>query len=198
MSINTPKISVINFASSNKNKLKELQYIFREHLINIEIRQFNIDLPEVQGEPEDVVKFKLEFAIKNANNLDGAILVEDTSLGFNAYGGLPGVYIKYFLDKIKPEGLYKMASAFDDHCGYAQSIYGLQNNINEPPKIFIGKTDGEIVQPRGNNSFGWDSCFQPKGYTKTYAEMEEKEKNLISHRSKSTKLMIDWLKSQIN
>ena len=29
--------------------------------------------------------------------VDGLVLVEDTSLCFNALGGLPGVYIKWFL-----------------------------------------------------------------------------------------------------
>lgn len=34
--------------------------------------------------------------------------VEDTSLCFNAFKGLPGVYIKWFLKKLGPSGLYQM------------------------------------------------------------------------------------------
>jgi inosine triphosphate pyrophosphatase len=37
-------------------------------------------------------------------HIKGPCLVEDTSLCFNALGGLPGPYIKWFLSKIGPEG----------------------------------------------------------------------------------------------
>ena len=192
------KKKIINFVSGNKNKLRELSDIFQKHIKDIEIKQLDIDLPELQGLPEDIVRGKLKLALEKAKNLKGPVLVEDTSLCFNAYGGLPGAYIKYFLKAIKPEGLYKMACAFKDHSAYAQSIYGLQKNEKEEPQLFIGKTDGEIVSPRGDNNFGWDPCFQPKNYKQTYAEMEEDKKNKISHRGKSTKAMIDWIKDNLD
>ncbi len=191
------KRKIINFVSGNKNKLRELNELFNEHFKDIEINQLDIDLPELQGNPEEIVRGKLKLALEKAKNLKGPVLVEDTSLCFNAYGGLPGPYIKYFLKAIKQEGLYKMACAFDDHSAYAQSIFGLQKNAKTEPNLFIGKTEGEIVSPRGDKNFGnlgWDPCFKPKCSNKTYAEMEENEKNKISHRGKSTKAMIAWLK----
>ena len=188
------KRKIINFVSGNKNKLKELNEILSSNIKDIEVKQLDIDLPELQGYPEDIVKGKLKLALEKAKDLKGPVLVEDTSLCFNAYGGLPGAYIKYFLKAIKPEGLYKMACAFDDHSAYAQSIYGLQKNEKEEPKLFVGKTEGEIVETKGDNNFGWDPCFKPSCSKKTFAEMDEKEKNRISHRGKSTKAMINWLK----
>jgi inosine triphosphate pyrophosphatase len=47
----------------------------------------NIDLPEYQGEPDDIVKEKCKAA---ANVVKGPVLVEDTCLCFNALKGLPG------------------------------------------------------------------------------------------------------------
>ena len=192
-----PKRKVINFVSGNKNKLRELNEILSENFKDIIVKQLDIDLPELQGIPEDIVRGKLKLAIEKSKGLEGPVLVEDTSLCFNAYGGLPGPYIKYFLKSIKQEGLYKMACAFEDHSAYAQSIFGLQKNGNSEPHLFIGKTDGEIVSPRGQKNFGlsgWDPCFKPNCSSKTYAEMEEKEKNKISHRGKSSKALIDFLK----
>ena len=188
------KRKIINFVSGNKNKLKELNQIINTHIKDIEVKQLDIDLPELQGTPEDIVRGKLKLALEKSKNLDGPVLVEDTSLCFNAYNGLPGAYIKYFLKAIKPEGLYKMACVFDDHSAYAQSIYGLQKNEKEEPKLFIGKTDGEIVSPRGDNNFGWDPCFKPSCSKKTFAQMDDNEKNKISHRGKSTRAMINFLK----
>lgn len=48
-----------------------------------------------------------------------------------------------------------------------------------------GRTNGKIVEPRGETSFGWDSCFEPEGFSQTYAEMGSAVKNTISHRSKA-------------
>ena len=191
------KRKVINFVSGNKNKLRELNDILSENFKDIIVKQLDIDLPELQGLPEEIVRGKLKLALEKSKKLEGPVLVEDTSLCFNAYGGLPGPYIKYFLKAIKQEGLYKMACAFKDHSAYAQSIFGLQKNENAEPHLFIGKTDGEIVSPRGQKNFGlsgWDPCFKPNCSTKTYGEMEEDEKNKISHRGKSSKALIDFLK----
>lgn len=45
--------------------------------------------------------------------------MEDTCLCFEAYQGLPGAYIKWFLAKIGLDGLNKMLAAFDDKRAYA-------------------------------------------------------------------------------
>lgn len=50
-------------------------------------------------------------------------MVEDTSLCFNAYGGLPGPYIKWFLQKLGHEGLNAMLAGFEDKSAYAQCIF---------------------------------------------------------------------------
>jgi inosine triphosphate pyrophosphatase len=39
----------------------------------------------------------------------------------------------------------------------------------EEPILFIGKTEGKIVDARGDNNFGWDPIFEPEGFDKTYA-----------------------------
>ncbi len=76
-------------------------------------------VPELQGEPEEIAKEKAVIAF---NKINKPVLVEDTSLGFNAYKGLPGPYIKWFLKAIAPEGLAKMVQPFEDKTGFAQCI----------------------------------------------------------------------------
>ena len=63
-----------------------------------------IDLPEYQGEPEEITIQKCKEAAKE---IQGPVLIEDTCLCFNALGGMPGPYIKWFLDKIGPQGMNK-------------------------------------------------------------------------------------------
>jgi len=61
--------------------------------------------------------------------------------------------------------------------------------------LFVGKCDGEIVEPRGENMFGWDPIFQPLGYNQTFAEMKSEEKHKISHRSKALEKVKTFLES---
>ena len=51
-------------------------------------------------------------------------------------------------------------------------------------EVFEGKVDGEVVWPRrGAEGHGYDPMFQPRGETRTFAEMAPEEKNAISHRA---------------
>ncbi|PIO28787.1 hypothetical protein AB205_0081240, partial [Aquarana catesbeiana] len=49
-----------------------------------------IDLPEYQGEPDEISIHKCKEAAKE---IQGPVIVEDTCLCFNALGGLPGPYM---------------------------------------------------------------------------------------------------------
>lgn len=60
----------------------------------------------------------------------------------------------------------------------------------------LGRTDGCIVEPRGENYFGWDPCFQPDGYSQTYAEMDRNLKNSLSHRFKALEKLKNFFISQ--
>lgn len=63
---------------------------------------------------------------------------------------------------------------------------------DEHLETFHGTCDGAIVWPlRGSNGHGYDPCFQPKGDTRTTAEMSEDEKNAISHRGRAFRMMLD-------
>ncbi len=59
----------------------------------------------MQGDPEDIAKQKCRQA---AQQVRAACLVEDTSLCFNGLKGLPGPYIKWFLEKLGHDGLNRM------------------------------------------------------------------------------------------
>ena len=97
--------------------------------------------------------------------------------------GLPGPYIKDFLEKLGPEGLYQLLQGFSDKTAYAQCIFAYCPSPEEEPITFVGRCEGKIVAPRGPGDFGWDPIFQPDGYHQTYAELDKSIKNQISHRA---------------
>eukprot|EP00242_Pyramimonas_sp_CCMP2087_P012106 CAMPEP_0198212204 /NCGR_PEP_ID=MMETSP1445-20131203/25581_1 /TAXON_ID=36898 /ORGANISM="Pyramimonas sp., Strain CCMP2087" /LENGTH=194 /DNA_ID=CAMNT_0043886601 /DNA_START=231 /DNA_END=815 /DNA_ORIENTATION=- len=182
---------VISFVTGNQNKVKEVNLILGDqHADRFTLQAIDVDLPELQGNPEDIAKEKAAIAAKT---IGGPVCVEDTSLCFNAMGGLPGAYIKWFLKELGPSGLPKMLTGFEDKTAYAQCIFAYCSGPGEEPKLFVGRTPGRIVEPRGPTDFGWDPIFEPDGFDTTYAEMEKATKNTISHRYKSLALFREYL-----
>ncbi|KAG9137107.1 hypothetical protein Leryth_011926 [Lithospermum erythrorhizon] len=173
----------VTFVTGNAKKLEEVRAILGN---SIPFQSLQLDLPELQGEPQDISKEKARLAAKQ---VDGPVLVEDTCLCYNALQGLPGPYIKWFLQKIGHEGLNNLLMAYEDKSAYALCIFSLALGPNAEPITFVGKTPGKIVLPRGPNNFGWDPIFLPDGYDQTYAEMPKEVKNTISHRYKALALV---------
>eukprot|EP00238_Polyblepharides_amylifera_P014104 CAMPEP_0196579802 /NCGR_PEP_ID=MMETSP1081-20130531/24840_1 /TAXON_ID=36882 /ORGANISM="Pyramimonas amylifera, Strain CCMP720" /LENGTH=197 /DNA_ID=CAMNT_0041899495 /DNA_START=166 /DNA_END=759 /DNA_ORIENTATION=+ len=173
----------ISFATGNKNKLREVQQILGdEYSSRFVLESVDIDLPELQGLPEDIAKLK---AAEAASRTGCGVVVEDTSLCFNALGGLPGPYVKWFLGNVGPGGLEKMLKGFEDKTAYAQCIFAYCSGPGAETLVFVGQTPGRIVEPRGPTDFGWDPIFEPDGFDQTYAEMDKTIKNTISHRYKA-------------
>ncbi|KAK3887485.1 hypothetical protein Pcinc_008398 [Petrolisthes cinctipes] len=181
------------FVTGNAKKLEEVQAIlgnsFPFRLVNEKI-----DLPEYQGEADQVSRLKCQAA---AELVKGPVIVEDTCLCFNALGGLPGPYIKWFLDKLKPAGLHKLLAGFEDKSAEAVCTFAFSSgDSKEEVMLFHGRTPGTIVEPRGDNNFGWDPCFMPKGFDKTYAELDGATKNSISHRYKALDALREYFTNE--
>jgi inosine triphosphate pyrophosphatase len=76
----------ITFVTGNKKKLEEVVSILGSSL-PFQLENMRLDLPELQGEPEEISIAKCRLAAQQVN---GPVMVEDTSLCFNALHGLPG------------------------------------------------------------------------------------------------------------
>merc|ERR1712125_199765 len=150
------------------------------------------DLPELQGaSPAMIAKEKCVLAAKEVN---GPVMCEDTCLCYHALKGLPGPYIKWFLESIGHDGLNKLLAGYEDKSAYAQCIFALCAGPGCEVRIFDGRTEGKIVPARGPTDFGWDPVFEPReGGGLTYAEMPKEEKNKISPRGRSLTSLRDWL-----
>ncbi|XP_063489562.1 inosine triphosphate pyrophosphatase isoform X6 [Symphalangus syndactylus] len=83
--------------------------------------------------------------IRDWRKVQGPVLVEDTCLCFNALGGLPGPYIKWFLEKLKPEGLHQLLAGFEDKSAYALCTFALgTGDPSQPVRLFRGRTSAGV------------------------------------------------------
>jgi len=185
---NEPRPTVLNFITGNANKLKEVQAILAD-VPGLTLQSRNVEGAEIQGTIKEVARDKCSRA---AVAVDGPVLTEDTALEFQALKGLPGPYIKYFLQALGHEGLNNMLAAYEDKTAYAVCTFAYCAGPGHEAILFQGRCQGKIVPSRGPATFGWDAVFEFEN-GETYAEMEKQKKNLISHRGKALAKLKAWL-----
>lgn len=187
----------LTFVTGNPNKRKEVVFILGgtdteegSAVGDYLIKNLSIDIEEVQGSIDEVTIHKAKSA---AEKLGGPVLVEDTCLAFSAFNDLPGPYIKWFVQSVGLDGLVKMLYKFEDKSAKAICTFGYCEGPGKEVKLFQGITHGMIVDSRGHKNFGWDSIFEPQGFTQTYAEMDKEVKNKISHRFRALDKLRNFL-----
>lgn len=165
------------FVTSNQNKLAEARGI-----IGGDIDRIDLDIPEIQAiDVSEVVEDKARKAYEQVHQ---PVLVEDTGLYINAWNGFPGALIRWVLKSVGNDGICKLLQNYQDRSAYAKTSVCFYDGSQF--RTFDGRIEGIITDsPRGNQGFGWDPIFQPRGYNSTFAEMSEEEKNGISMRKEA-------------
>lgn len=155
-----------------------------------DLEQLDIDLPEIQSlDPQEILRYKLHVAREQFP--DRNIIVEDTSLVFHAWNGLPGPLVKWYLESVGDRGIWKMIAWFADKEASAMCTIGYADG--DTIEFFQWVTTGLVVEPTVQTDFGRDALFQPDGYTKTFAHMTKEEKNVVSPRGKAVKMLQEFL-----
>ena len=195
-----PKTEVLTFISSNKLKIAEVRSILED---DRDGRRFpfqlicqDAELLEPQATPIEISRAKCIQAVhlsrQDGEGSIGPVVVEDTSLHFNALNGMPGPYIKSFYESLGNEGLSKLLEGFDDRTAYAQCVVSMSFGVGSEILTFVGISEGEIATPielsgaKGLKGFGWDPLFIPNGGGgRSFGEMDMQQKNKLSHRFKA-------------
>ena len=178
-------------ATHNAHKQKELNSL----LSSLKLKVLGLDLfPEI-GEIEETGDTLLENSLikaRTVNKITGMpAIADDTGLEVDALGGKPGVFSARFAG---------------ENSTYEDNMNKLLHELIETPisersarfRTVITFVDGEkelhsegsikgiiTVKPYGEDGFGYDPVFKPEFLDKTFAQMDQKEKNEISHRAKA-------------
>ena len=183
------------FVSSNVNKFQEIENILNEYHIKISFHK--AELPEIQS--DSLEEFAL-FSAKHAfSQLEQPLFVEDTGLFIQGLNGFPGPYASYIFKTIGNQGVLKLLRDEMNREAIFRTVYALILSDSES-FTFIGETRGTIAQEeKGNEGWGYDPIFIPdEGDGQTYAEMGIMKKNKISHRQRSLRKMVEWVKKELS
>ena len=184
------------FATNNQNKAQEIKSVVGEQyrIITLKEAGIDIDIPE----PHDTI---IANAIEKAeviHKLTGKnVFSEDTGLEVEALNGEPGVKSARYAGEDKNfqaniDKLLKNLEAFENKRARFKTVICLI--LDGKQHLFEGICEGEIIKDqKGNQGFGYDPVFIPRGSTKTFAEMDMAEKNVYSHRRKATDQLITFL-----
>ena len=184
------------FATNNSNKIKEVSNLISNQIAIISLKDIGCkeDIVESENTIIDNAILKANY-IKNNYGYD--CFADDTGLEVDFLNGRPGVHSKRFAgenstDELNMKKLLECMEESKNRNARFRTVIAL--NINNQVITFTGVCEGEILkQRRGNNGFGYDPIFLPKGYNNSFGEMSVIEKNEIAHRSKAVKKLINYL-----
>lgn len=186
-------------ASNNQGKIREIRSIIDElSLLSLKDIGFDQEIPEPFHTFEENALTKAQtiyqFCEKN-------VFADDSGICANALNGEPGVFSARFagLPSDDEKNLQKLLAELDDkdnRSAYYKAVICLI--WNGEPYFFEGVCNGTIIEEkRGDGGFGYDPIFVPDGYDQTFAELPLEVKNVISHRGKAVRAMVEFLKEQL-
>jgi len=188
------------FATNNKHKLDEVKDLLPSSMQILTLKEIKCfeDIEETEDTLEGNAKLKSDH-VKINYGYD--CFADDTGLEVEALNGELGVYSARYAGE---------DATFDDNVQkLLGAMKGIQNRkarfrtvvsmyMNGRQFFFEGVCNGFIEENiSGSKGFGYDPIFRPEGYDKTFAEMDLKEKGLISHRGLAVKKLVTFLKDQI-
>ena len=183
------------FATNNKNKLKEVQAMLTNFDI-VSLADINCfdDIAETATTLEGNAILKANY-ISEKFGLN--CFADDTGLEVEALNNEPGVYSARYagIENNSENNMNKLLTELGDNLNRnAQFKTVIALNINKKQFIFDGICKGQILKVKqGIGGFGYDPIFKPKGYSKSFAEMDLKEKGTISHRGKAIQQLVHFL-----
>ncbi|MCK5217647.1 MAG: XTP/dITP diphosphatase [Methanosarcinales archaeon] len=177
----------IYFATGNTHKLIEARGILK--LEGYEVELVDCPYPELQAdELETISACGAQWC---ANHLDKAVMVDDSGIFIEVLNGFPGPYSRYVEDHLGNRKILKLMEAEQNRTAVFKTVVGFCEPGNEP-HTFAGEVKGTIAfEEQGEHGFGYDPIFLYKGYT--FGELEEEEKNPVSHRGNAMRKFARWL-----
>lgn len=156
----------VTFITGNQ---KKADYLAK--YLGFPVQHIKLELEEIQSmNLKEIVEHKVKQAYAE---VQFPVIVEDVSLELEALNGLPGPFIRYFVERVPFETICSMVDG-KSRKATARCVFGYYDG--KDITLLESHLDGEIATtPTGDKGFGWDRLFIPEGYTCTRAELNEED-----------------------
>ena len=185
------------FATNNAHKLEEIRAILGDkvEILSLNDIDCHADIPETADTLQGNAALKAQYIYDNYG-LD--CFADDTGLEVEVLNGAPGIY----------SARYAGGEGHDSEANMKKLLSEMQDKDNRKARFrtviclieggkehfFEGIVNGSIIRERkGGAGFGYDPVFMPDGYSETFAEMGNDEKNKISHRARAVQKLCEYI-----
>lgn len=194
--------NVLLIGSGNPNKTAELKVLLNGTTWQVKgLNDFN-EVPE-PVEDEDTFEGNALLKARYYSALfDVTCVADDSGLEVDALDGAPGVYSARYAgeDCSYDDNNQKLLKALSDLpeerrgarfvcCAAFFDPQGVEH-------VERGTVEGHIgLSCTGENGFGYDPVFIPRGFTQSFAQMAPEEKHRLSHRGEAFRRLRKFLDS---
>ena len=190
--------------TGNKNKVREFNALFQQELgdeytiVSIKELGFDADIEENGSTFEENALIKAKYAA----SLGYVGIADDSGLCVDYLNGAPGIYSARYSgrgDVANNEKLLNELQGVETNQRTAKFVCSIACAFPDGRSFTVtGECKGIILNSlAGDNGFGYDPLFYSPDFDKTFAQMSEEEKNLISHRAIATKLFTNQIKNYL-
>jgi XTP/dITP diphosphohydrolase len=190
-------------ATNNAHKLDELRRIWDESGLVISIASLG-DYPVYPEPDENAGTFEGNALIKAraAAAATGEIAVaDDSGIAVDLLGGMPGVRSARWagVGASAQASLDLLIAQLSDTSFEERTARFVCAMALVTPQggeyVAEGTMEGNLVlEPKGENGFGYDPVFVAKGQNCTNGELTPAQKDALSHRGKAARALIPYLK----
>ena len=186
------KIKQILIGTHNKGKFKELSYLLPKNLKKFSPINLRIKSPKETGNSFKAnSELKANYFFKKTGIPS---LSDDSGLCIEELNNKPGIHSSRWAKRNGGfnSAMRKIIKLLKNKSTKAKFVCSLTLQIDESKKITVqGEIKGNIsFKVLGNKGFGYDSIFIPKGFKKTFGEMNQKKKLFLDHRYVAFKKLI--------
>ena len=184
------------FATHNAGKLREVKELIGHKYEVIGLSELD-DFEEI---PENEPTLEGNALIKARAVWDKyglACFSDDTGLEIDALGGAPGVFSARYAGPSKDSEanmakvLEKLRGKEDRNAQFRTAVALI---LDGKEHVFEGIIRGKIATSKtGDLGFGYDPIFIPEGHSRSFAQMDNAEKNQMSHRGRAIAKLVEFL-----
>jgi XTP/dITP diphosphohydrolase len=195
-------VTKIVLASNNSGKIRELQQLLLPLNFTL-LTQAECGIEEIPETGKTFIENALLKARHAALNSKLPAIADDSGLVVPALKGSPGIFSARFAGEhaTSTQNIHKLLNTMKDIPDLNRDAYFyccliyLKHADDPCPIIGQGMWSGKILlQPRGDEGFGYDPIFYDPSLGCSAAELTSAVKNKISHRAKAMQALLQTIR----